>query len=977
LAVARWDINWSRIGMHGVTVPFFELLTAGLILRALKRQRLLDYTLAGVSMGIGLCFYFSFRLFPLVIGLFFLALWSVRHDFVRSSWRGLVLLGVGVIIASVPITQFAIQNPDAFMQRMRATSIFEDKTSQEAWTSIARTTREHLLMFNYKGDSNGRHNLTGEPMLDPISGTLLVVGFGLSLWRLRRPGSFLLIVWLLLMLAPGIFALDFESPQSLRAIGSLPAAYLLAVVPIDALWKEWDKFSAKDHQLIFILPLMLVLGTVGFLNYQIYFNRQANSFESWMVFSTPETITGKLMAEMGNQVDYYISAFYYRTPTIQFLAPDVKEYHKIEPHGTLPLALDGNKSVVMIVDASRLPFFMQAKSYYPNADFKEFTAPDGTTILYGIFLKPADIRDTQGLSASYYPGANWSENPTLVRNETQFNFDWRAGDPLSFPFGVEWKGILFARTFGLYRLIVRSPAAAALTIDDVPIALEGAGEQSAEVVLARGNHSLKLRTQAQPGHFELDWQPPAEQPEPIPLSALLLPRITNHGLLGSYYANGDWQGPPAYTEIDPWIHFYFHNPPLARPYTVEWVGNIEITKGGQYTFGLESIDESSLFIDGQQVINDLTPNQYKDGQIELTPGLHPIRLRFADRTGSTHINIYWTPPDGENEIIPMEVLYPPQGDQALLDPNKWSDVVNPSTPSGGPVNSGEPLDMPLIKAQLSWRTGECGTGNGQLKAPHGITVDQAGNIWVADTGNRRVVEINPEGQFVRSFGRSGDGAGEFLNPFDLVVEKDGSLVVLDSENPAVLQRFSREGDFQAAIGAGLGTYSARGLGIDANGDLYIADTGNARVLRIAPAGDILQEWGKVEGNLDLGQPVGVSSDAQGNIFVVDAIQGKVWKLAPTGENSSWPAAAPSDTVDGPRISAGPEQALFISDPANQRVVVYTVNGASIGQIRSLDDASELFKKPVGITVTPDGILVVSDSDLCQVLAFKLPDSLQP
>ena len=109
LAVARWDINWSRIGMHGVTVPFFELLTVGLILRALKRQRLVDYTLAGLSMGIGLCFYFSFRLFPLVIGLFFLALWSVRHDFVRLSWRGFILIGLGVIIASVPVTQFAIQ----------------------------------------------------------------------------------------------------------------------------------------------------------------------------------------------------------------------------------------------------------------------------------------------------------------------------------------------------------------------------------------------------------------------------------------------------------------------------------------------------------------------------------------------------------------------------------------------------------------------------------------------------------------------------------------------------------------------------------------------------------------------------------------------------------------------------------------------------------------------------------------------------
>ncbi len=524
LAVSRWDINWSRIGMHGVTVPFFELLTVGLLLRALKRQRLLDYTLAGLCIGMGLCFYVPLRLFPVVIGLFFLAVWAVRHDFIRLSWRGFILIGLGVIIASVPVTQFAIHNPSAFLDRMRVTSIFEGKSSQEAWTSVAQTTREHLLMFNYHGDNNGRHNLVGEPMLDPVSGTLLVLGLGLSLWRIRQPGSFLLIAWLFLMLAPGIFALDFESPQSLRAIGSLPAAYLLAVVPIDALWKEWDKFAEKSQPLIFALPLILVLGVAGYLNYQIYFDRQANSFDSWFFFSTPETITGRLMAKLGDQVDFYISSFYYHVPTIGFLAPEVSDYHRVEPHQTLPLPLDGKKGAVIIVDADRRPFFLQAKRYYPNAEFKEYSAPGGTIVLYEIFLKPADILATQGLTASYYPGANWSEKPSLVRDETNFNFDWRDGDPLAFPFGVEWQGILFAQTFGLYRLVLHSPAAIELTIDGAPIALEGDSEQTAEVVLAQGNHSLKLRTQAQPGHFELDWQPPSKAQAPIPVIRATLTR---------------------------------------------------------------------------------------------------------------------------------------------------------------------------------------------------------------------------------------------------------------------------------------------------------------------------------------------------------------------------------------------------------------------------------------------------------------------
>jgi DNA-binding beta-propeller fold protein YncE len=283
--------------------------------------------------------------------------------------------------------------------------------------------------------------------------------------------------------------------------------------------------------------------------------------------------------------------------------------------------------------------------------------------------------------------------------------------------------------------------------------------------------------------------------------------------------------------------------------------------------------------------------------------------------------------------------------------------------------------MPVIGAKLLWRTGECGAGEGRFQAPHGISVDQAGNIWIADTGNQRIVEINPEGQFVRSFGQPGDGAGQFLQPFDLVVEQDGSLAVLDSENPAVIQRFTRTGEFQAALGATLGTYSARGLGIDAGGNLYVVDTGNARILRLSPAGDILQVWGKEATNLDLGQPVGISPDSDGNLFVVEAIQGLVWKILSDGTSSSWHAVAPSDTLDGPRISIGADRNLYITDPENRRVVVYTMDGQPVGQLLSPAESNELFKKPVGIAVTPDGTIVVSDSVLCQVLAFKLPEEL--
>ncbi|HWQ04817.1 MAG TPA: PA14 domain-containing protein [Longilinea sp.] len=659
LAVSRWDINWSRIGMHGVTVPFFELLTVGFILKALRRQRMIDYALAGLSMGLGLCFYFSFRIFPLVIGLFLLVLWLNRHDFLRSSWRGLIVVGLGVLIASVPVTQLVINQPDAFWGRMNTVSIFSGKTAAEGWKAVSETTIDHLLMFNYKGDRNGRHNLPGEPMLDPISGALLILGTSLSLWRIRKSGSFLLIIWLLLMLAPGIFSLDFESPQSYRAIGSLPAAYFLAVVPIDTLWQMWDQSSEKRRSTGFILPLVLVLIGVGYINYHIYFDLQAKNNDSWSEFSTPETIIGKTMADLGPQLDYYVSVFYYDTPTIRYLAPGVTEYHDLETYDTMPIPSDGRKAMVFFVDSDREPFVLQAKHYYPNAEFKEYKSPADKVILYQITLKPSDLKASQGITVRYYPNTDWEGQPSLTQTQASINADWKDGNPAPFPFSVQWQGILFTELSGVYQMMLTSPAPSELYLDGTPVQLSEGGIQTGSVNLAKGRHELIIKTQGKDGHFELNWQHPDGEQAPIPPSLLFLPPIDNHGLLGSYFSNGDWQPPAAFTAVDPWIYFYYHNQPLPRPYTVEWVGRIYIQKTGHYQFILESTDESLLFIDENKVTENDTVNGNQTGEVDLAAGFHSIRIRYADRTGYTHIYLYWTPPNGEQEIVPQDVLFLP------------------------------------------------------------------------------------------------------------------------------------------------------------------------------------------------------------------------------------------------------------------------------------------------------------------------------
>ena len=662
LAVSRWHVNFSRIGMYNASTPLFELVTIGFLLRGIRRERLSDFTWAGMAMGLGMVFYTGFLSFPLVLAFFLVHSSLVERNFFRRFWRGLLVFGVAVLLTVGPVAHYAIRSPEEFWSRTRKASVFRGKTQAEAWEAVRENAGKHLLMFNYRGDRYGRHNLQGEPMLDPVSGALLVLGIGVCLWRGRRSRSLLLPVWLGVMLCPGIFSLEWEAPQALRTLGSLPAAYLLAAVPIDGIWRAWQRGVPQRYARYFVLPVVLLLVRVGYTtNYHIYFHRQARDFASWRDFSTAETITARIMRDLGDSVELYVTSLYHSHPTVRFLAPDVSEYHRIETHDSLPLPQTTDKDVVLILDPERFHLYEEAQRYYPGAAFVEYKSPfGGPAVLYSVRLGQSDITSIQGLEGRYRSGNDWSGEPLLTRQDAQLRFDWGDDAPLALPFTVEWNGVLFAHQYGTHRLILRTPGHAELYLDET-LLMRGKGDLSAEVTLAQGSHALRLRAVGAKGHFELAWQLPDQAEQTVPPWALYVPPVTGNGLLGKYFANGEWSAPVAFTKIDPRLGFYFHIPPLPVPYTVEWEGKILIDEEAVYTFGLQSIDESVLYIDGREVTSSELRGQYQVGKVELESGLHDIGVRYAARTAYLEVYLYWTPPGGGREMVPPEVLFPPPG----------------------------------------------------------------------------------------------------------------------------------------------------------------------------------------------------------------------------------------------------------------------------------------------------------------------------
>jgi tripartite motif-containing protein 71 len=87
------------------------------------------------------------------------------------------------------------------------------------------------------------------------------------------------------------------------------------------------------------------------------------------------------------------------------------------------------------------------------------------------------------------------------------------------------------------------------------------------------------------------------------------------------------------------------------------------------------------------------------------------------------------------------------------------------------------------------RFGGLGKNLGKLASPQQMTLDGAGNLWVADRGNNRIQQFGPNGERLWMFGSRGILLGEFINPTGVSIDCHGTLTVTDTQNNR-LQQFA-------------------------------------------------------------------------------------------------------------------------------------------------------------------------------------------
>jgi 4-amino-4-deoxy-L-arabinose transferase-like glycosyltransferase len=670
LAASSWHVNFSRIGMgYTMLVPFFAMATLYFLVRALRWGRWTDFVLGGLMLGLGMYSHTSFRLFPLAVVIYVLYdLISQRPERQRRFAR-LVVMGVVSLMIFAPQAVWAAKHRDAYARRMAQTSFLVGQaTPQSAIRTLKNNVEKHALMFNLRGDQNGRHNLPGAPQLDAISAALFVLGVGYSLYRWRSSAYFLLVVWFVITMLAGVLSLWWEAPQAARTIGAIPAVYGMAAVPLALAWQSFHD-KGKAPAVLATLAIGMLLLAAFYLNYDRYFNQQHQNPEVFHAFSTPDTAIARYVQAVGEErYRFYLQNQF--TPVYRFLTyhpgggVDYRDdFFRVVDHLPVREAVEGD--VMYVLEPWRVALPLESfLRYYPLGTYEEIEDPFGETIFYSFSVRKEDVRAIQGLVGRYYMGGDSMGEPKLTRRDATVAFDWHGENPLGRePFSVAWEGTIFIPQSGTYVLRTRSAGPSQVRFDGKLI-VDDPGQQVGEtkpvegsLTAVKGWHSLEVNClDCAGGPMELYWRAFGEEPEIVPQEALSIVPLPSNGLLGKYYEGTDWSGLPVFQEVDPIISFRWHDDPLPVPWCAQWEGKIRLREGGGYRFRMESNDYAALYIDGRRVV------EYpfiSSGSIQLEAGEHEILVKYSNTKYYSEMRLLWTPPGGSGlETIPTEVLFP-------------------------------------------------------------------------------------------------------------------------------------------------------------------------------------------------------------------------------------------------------------------------------------------------------------------------------
>lgn len=268
-------------------------------------------------------------------------------------------------------------------------------------------------------------------------------------------------------------------------------------------------------------------------------------------------------------------------------------------------------------------------------------------------------------------------------------------------------------------------------------------------------------------------------------------------------------------------------------------------------------------------------------------------------------------------------------------------------------------EAPAFRPLVGWPSGGSKAPGYGTVAVSAVATDKQGRVFVFQRAPEPVLVFERDGTFARSW-----GAGQFTSPHGCRFDPQGNLWLTDNADHRVL-KYTPEGKLLATFGVkgqpgedSTHFNKPTDVAFAPNGDFYVSDGyGNSRVVRFSREGKYLGAWGrKGTGEGEFNLPHSIAIDRFGRVYIADRENARVQVFTPEGKFlTQW-----RDTGHPYGLYLTPDQHLFLTDGLANTLSVYDLNGKRLRRVGTTGSGPGEYQLPHLLNVDDQGAVYVCE-----------------